>query len=71
MAIQADLTDARLKYHQLMTGSLARVFVDQNGERVEFNAANADALSRYIKTLEDALGCGSGFAGNRPARFIF
>lgn len=50
------LNDAEDKLHSLLTGQAARVFVDQNGERVEFQAASADRLRSYILELKVALG---------------
>lgn len=67
---EALLKDARKEYHALMTGSKARVVVDQNGERVEFSPANADKLASYIRALEVAL-CPSGLRPGGPAGFIF
>lgn len=54
--LQRNLAEAKAAYHKLMLGRSARVFVDQNGERVEYTAANASRLSAYIKDLETALG---------------
>lgn len=70
------LADARTKYHQLVTGSAPRVVVDQNGERVEFAAANKTGLYNYIQQLEQALRvpCGASptFPTNiGPAGFTF
>lgn len=62
------LTDAKAAYHKLMLGTSARVFVDQNGERVEYTAANRASLSSYIKSLEYALGLS---APGRPIRGVF
>lgn len=45
------LTQAEAAYHALMTGKQARVVVDQNGERVEYNTSNRDALRAYIADL--------------------
>jgi hypothetical protein len=54
MATNAELlADARAAYHSLMTGTSARVVVDQNGERVEYTAANAARLMAYIQYLEN------------------
>ncbi len=53
------LTAARDAYHKLQTGLLARVFVDQNGERVEFTAANREALYAYIQQLQSEIDSGS------------
>ncbi len=47
------LEEAKAAYHALLTGTLARVVVDQNGERVEYNNANRAALADYIAKLED------------------
>lgn len=67
------LKDARAAYHALKTGTMARVVVDQNGERVEFAAANANGLYNYIKELEQL--CPGSGANNgqfsRPVRFLF
>lgn len=52
MATKAELlADAENKYHQVLTGQAVRVFVDQNGERVEYTVANAGRLLAYIKSL--------------------
>lgn len=59
MTYDQTLADARAKYHALLTGTLAKVFVDQNGERIEYNAANAPRLAAYIAQLE---GLSSGFS---------
>lgn len=61
---QQKLDAAREAYHNLMTGAMARVVVDQNGERVEFVAANASRLAAYIKQLEAE--CAMGVAMPRP-----
>lgn len=68
MATQLQLDEARAAYHQLMTGKLARVVVDQNGERVEFTATSASKLLAYIQQLEVELG---GVRTNRPMRPFF
>lgn len=52
----ALLNDARKAYHELMTGQQARVFVDQNGERIEYTASSAPRLAAYIAQLERMLG---------------
>jgi len=69
---QQKLDAARDAYDKLMTGKMARVVVDQNGERVEFVATNAYRLAAYIKQLEAE--CAAGSRGPRPASpygFIF
>jgi hypothetical protein len=50
------LADAEAAYHSLLTGKSARVLVDQNGERVEFTAANRASLAAYIADLKRLLG---------------
>lgn len=56
MATTAELlVEAEAAYHKLMTGTLARVFVDQNGERVEYVSANASKLAAYIQSLKDII----------------
>lgn len=70
--LEANLKDARAAYHQLAIGGQARVIVDQNGERVEFSAANKGTLYAYIMSLESQLAvlpAALRVAG--PARFIF
>lgn len=74
--LQKNLTDARSAYHNLRTGKMARVVVDQNGERVEFVAANATALYNYIQQLEGELAACLGTAATvsvprGPAQFFF
>jgi gpW len=74
VATQTMLTDAREQYHKLVTGIAPRVVVDQNGERVEFTAANRQALYNYIAELERQLGTmpdTSFQAQYHPATFIF
>lgn len=71
--IETKLREARAAYHALMTGTLARVVVDQNGERVEFAASNQGKLYSYIQQLELELGrhVGSPMQMGGPARFLF
>jgi hypothetical protein len=62
--------EAKNAYHALNTGTLAKVIVDQNGERVEFNTANRASLYQYIKELEMELGMDNVNA-YPPLKFIF
>lgn len=55
MTLADQLADARRQLHLLLTGQAATVFVDQNGERVEFRPANAPRLSAYVADLERQL----------------
>lgn len=50
-----QLAEARAAYHKLVTGGAVRVFVDQNGERVEYVQANAGLLAAYIERLAKLL----------------
>lgn len=68
MATQEQLVQAQNAYHDLMTGKLARVVVDSNGERVEFTAANSSKLLAYIQSLQAQL---TGVRANRPMRPFF
>lgn len=53
MATTAQLlAQAEAAYHQLMTGTSPRVVVDQNGERIEYTAANRTGLYSYIQELK-------------------
>lgn len=54
------LSEAETALHQLMLGQSARVFVDQNGERVEYAVANAQRLRAYIWELKVKLGLVTG-----------
>lgn len=60
MADRAQLTiwlgEAEQALHLLATGGSARVFVDQNGERIEYTAANRNLLALYINELKRQLG---------------
>lgn len=55
MTLQEQLIDAKAQYHLLVTGQQARVFVDQNGERIEYTAANRADLQKYIQRLENRI----------------
>lgn len=72
--IQAKLAEAEKAYHELMLGQSVRVFVDQNGERVEYTAANKLALQSYINQLRSQMTDGSScvaLASCGPLRFTF
>lgn len=70
------LNEALNAYHQLNTGGSVRVIVDQNGERVEYTAANRQSLLAWIMRLQNALKnpnpCDAlmGVPG-KPAGFLF
>lgn len=45
------IVEVETAIHALVTGTQVRVFVDQNGERVEFNSSNLQRLQAYLSTL--------------------
>lgn len=59
------LAEAEAAYHKLMTGKSARVYVDSNGERVEYTVADANKLRAYIEALKRAVS-GARLAPARP-----
>jgi c-di-GMP-binding flagellar brake protein YcgR len=75
--LAALLKSARDAYSQLVMGGAVRVVVDQNGERVEFTAANASRLNSYIQLIMNEMttqGCACAVNTPPPARafkFIF
>jgi hypothetical protein len=75
MTLQEQLDDAKKAYHELCTGRSARVVVDGgDSSRVEFTAANRQALYNYIKDLESQLNLSSpspAYVNNGPAGFVF
>ena len=61
-----QLAEARAAYHRLQIGEAALVYVDQNGERIEYTRASAQRLAAYIADLERQI------AGqSRPAVITF
>jgi len=69
---QGWLIEAREAYNDLVTGVRARVFVDQNGERIEYDRVSASALSSWIATLENALSPAlARYRRPRPLGFTF
>lgn len=66
------LIEARTKRHELVTGVAVKRFIDQNGETVEYSAANLSALDRYITSLEELLNpCVAAYNRPRPIGFLF
>lgn len=53
--LQTWLSEARVAYRSLVTGKSVRVFVDQNGERIEYTAANAARLAAWIQEIQAAI----------------
>lgn len=66
-----QLAAVRADYAALVSGNKARVIVDQNGERVEFTAANAQRLYALIQEMAACLESGSTPRPNRPMGFYF
>lgn len=69
--IAEQLVEAEAAYHSLITGRSARVVIDQNGERVEFVAANRQQLYLYILSLKAQLAAPTTVPANAPASFLF
>lgn len=53
------LREAEAAYHTLVTGGGAKVFVDQNGERIEYQSGSIRGLTSYIASLRSLLGLGT------------
>ncbi len=68
MTLQEQLAQAEASYHNLITGQMARVVVDSNGERVEFTATTSGALARYIEQLKLKI---NNQAATGPLRVFF
>jgi hypothetical protein len=58
--LEKRLAEAEDSYHALMMGRSLKVFVDQNGERVEYSGSTALQLSKYIAELKRQLGLTAG-----------
>lgn len=71
--LQGWLQEARTAHHALTTGKQFRVFVDQNGERIEYTATSAARLATYIRDLEQQIAdMQAGVTPRRaPLRFWF
>jgi len=61
MATLAErLVEAENAYHDLQIGKSARVYVDSNGERVEYTVANRAELQKYIQSLNSLIAAEAG-----------
>lgn len=70
--VAQQLTEARAARHKLVTGQMARVFMDQNGERIEYVSTNIAQLDAYIRSLEAQVSPSlAGIRANRPIGFTF
>lgn len=61
--LEQRLSEAETALHELALGNKARVFVDQNGERVEFAMTSMDRLRAYVLNLKVQLGQPTGVSG--------
>jgi len=71
--VQADLAEARRKYHQLMTGTLAVVVRNAAGRYLQYALPQAPLLKAYIAELEaqEAVLLGAATLARRPIRVSF
>lgn len=60
MTFAEKLAEAEEAFHALMTGKAASVYVDQNGERVEYTRGSAADLRSYIGELKILVGKARG-----------
>lgn len=73
-AIKTKLDAAISALDRLTTGGSVRVFVDSDGSRVEYNAANRQSLVSYIQLLQAQYNsCVNGRPAvmTRPLNFVF
>lgn len=70
MTTAEKLVEAEQALHDLLTGTSARVVVDQNGERIEYTAASAPRLRAYIQELKQQLSS-PNLGSNGPLRAVF
>lgn len=70
LTVAEKLVEAETALHELLTGTSARVVVDQNGERIEYTAANAGRLRAYIDELKRELSS-PNLGSNGPLRAVF
>ena len=71
MTLEERLADAEAQYHDLVTGQQAKVFVDSNGERVEYSMANRADLAKYIQSLKDQITDAAGRARVRGPMRVY
>lgn len=73
-AIKTKLDEAQAAYDRLVSGQSIRVIVDSDGSRIEYNAANRQALYAYIQdlTAQYATCLGQPVAvALKPIQFVF
>lgn len=66
MATRAELDEARLALHELMTGARV-VSIQKDGRRVDYSQASIGELKKYIRELEVML----GLSGRRPPAGVY
>ena len=71
LTLRARILEAENAYHSIMTGAMATVIVDQNGERVEFNKVSSAKLYLYIQDLKSQLPDAAAPTFAKPIRWIF
>lgn len=70
MTAAEKLVEAEKALHELLTGTSARVVVDQNGERIEYTAANVGRLRTYVEELKAEI-AGAVLGARGPLRMVF
>lgn len=68
MSQSVRLAQAQEALHNLATGRMARVIVDQNGERVEFTMTTMSQLQAYVASLAAGE---TGATARKPLGFWF
>lgn len=72
--LEAKIADLEQQYEDLLSGRKARVLVDQNGERIEFNGGQTTRLWNYILMQKNKYAncCGIGRSKmSRPIKPYF
>lgn len=54
---------AESAWHTMMLGQQVRTFVDQSGERIEYQSMSREGLRSYILELKNLLGQSTGVTG--------
>lgn len=70
LTTQERLDAAEDALHQMIVGGATRVFVDQNGERVEYSVPSIPRLKGYIMELKIELGETINVAPPLAPRFL-
>lgn len=71
MTVAEQLVQAEAAYHQLQIGGAVTVFIDQNGERVNYTVGNKSDLYSYIQRLRAQIANPCADQVMRPLNFIF